>query len=249
MKKYVPLSLLALSSLVVTGCSQAKLKAKYGELVQQGKAKVAEVTNVKYHNKLSVSAYNYKEGEFYAYKMFALALIIPISEQNYTWKEDGKFWHYHYSSFGNKKTLTQLSEEDFNTMMTNHKASIVEDLLNPLLKAEVLMDENQTDYKSVKNEYKQKVFKKQYVLNSTAVEEIVTTHDEYNEETGEYTPVVDSTEEKTTKYSIALGKDSLPATFTTTTDSETKWTYTYGNAEFTVPEDVREMMNNQQQGE
>ena len=212
-------------------------------MVQQGKAKVTEVTNVKFHNKLSVNSYNYKEGEFYAYKMFALILIVPVSEQDYTWKENGEYWHYSYNSVGNKKTLAKITETVFEQYMNVGKGKVTEYLLNPLLKAEQLMDENQVQYKSVSNKYKKNIFKDQYTLVSTAKEEIVTSHDEYNEETGEYTPVIDSTEEKTTTFTIAL-KKSLPVKYTTKDDSEQTWTYTYGDAEFTVPDDVREMMNN-----
>ncbi len=243
MKKYIPLSLLALSSIVLTGCSQSKLKSQYSDMVQQGKAKVTEVTNVKFHNKLSVNSYNYKEGEFYAYKMFALVLIVPLSEQNYTWKEDGKFWHYTYNSIGNKKSLTEITETVFEQYMAAGKAKVVEELLNPLSKAETLMDENQTEYKSVSNKYKKNILNDQYTLTSTAKKEVITSHDEYNEETGEYSTVIDSTEEQTTKYTIVL-KKGLPIKYSTKTDSEQTWTYTYGNAEFTVPDDVREMMNN-----
>lgn len=244
MKKYIPLSLLALSSIVLTGCSQSKLKAQYGEMVQEGKNKVAEVTNVKFHNKLSVNSYNYKEGEFYAYKMFALILIVPVSEQNYTWKENGEYWHYTSNSIGNKKTLTKIDEETFNSMMAAHKATITAELLNPLLKAEQLMDENQTEYKSVSNKFKNNMFNGQSSLQSTAVKEVVTSQDDCDAETGQCTTVVDNTTEETTKYTIAL-KKSLPVKYTVETDSEQTWTYTYGNAEFTVPDDVREMMNQQ----
>ena len=242
MKKYIPLSLLALSSIVLTGCSQSKLKAQYGEMVQEGKAKVAEVTNVKFHNKLSVNSYNYKEGEFYAYKMFALILIVPVSEQDYTWKENGEYWNYTYNSVGNKKKLTKLTEEAFQQHMNIGKGKVTENLLNPLLKAEVLMDENQTQYKSVSNKYKKNILKDQYTLTSTVKEEIITSHDECDPETGVCTPVVDSTEEKTITYTISL-KKSLPVKFTTKDESEQTWTYSYGDAEFTVPDDVREMMN------
>ena len=51
------------------------------------------LNDIHINNSLSTEAYNYKEGEYYSYKMFALILIVPITQGDYLWKEDGKFYH------------------------------------------------------------------------------------------------------------------------------------------------------------
>ena len=196
MKKSIPVvTLLAMSTLLLTGCNQKVSKEQFASVLNDGKANVNEVTNVNFHNKLSVENFNYKEGEFYTHKNG----LILSHQAEYTWKdEDGKYYHYVNIVITGTKTKTELTESQFNNNMTAHKAKIVGELLNPLLKAEQLMDENQEAYKTVKNSFTKNSMKKQYTLSSTCTIEYRTNEVyEYNEETGEQTLVSYDTETKT----------------------------------------------------
>lgn len=228
--------MLAMSTLLLTGCNQNISKDKFNELVQEGKGKVQEVTNVNFHNKLSATAYNYKEGEFYSYKMFALLLIVPITSNEITWKdEDGKYYHYKQDSLTSTKTSSEITDEQFAANMTAHKAKIVSELLNPLSKAELLMTENVEEYKSINNKFTKNGLKNQYTLKSTCKYEVRT-----NEVYDGDTLVSYDSEEKTDTFTIVLNKEGLPVTYTSKIDgSETKWTYNYGKAELNLPEDAK----------
>ena len=208
MKKVSAITLFSVASLILTGCfdlkiSKEKFQSNLDEVKQHITVDNEDIKDVHINNRLSIEVYNYKEGEFYSYRFFAVALIIPISYGDYTWKKGDKFYHYHDDIIDSQDKLTELSEEKFNEYMTSHKQTILTALMNPVVEAEDLMSEQPVTYKDVKCKYEQ-TYKKVFRLSATGNYEAP---DSSNPE---------QTVTQTAKITIEF-KDKLPKKYTTKT--------------------------------
>ena len=155
MKMNKSIILLPIAAILLNGCSTYKTISSddFISYLNDAEASVSvessNLNNVRISNALNVEQFNYKEGEFYYYNYFVFALILPIASKEVTWKENGKFYHYTYSSITGKTTDTEITEEQFNTYMLGHKAKISAELLKPYTTSKAYIagtDEGYLDY-------------------------------------------------------------------------------------------------------
>ena len=220
---------LPLVTTLLTGCSFSSSLSK--EKFQSNFDKVTEnmeqnpPTNVTIKDKiLGTDERQYKEGEFYTYKYFVVAIILPVDEREATWKEDGKFYHYVYNNISKKDSLTEINESTFNTYMAAHKATIMSMLMEPINTTKDLLNENKEVYKSVSNSYKKDMFSNEFYIKSNVTYETVNG---------------DAKEEHQKTITIKY-KDNLPIENTSKEKTDKGTTtntrkYTYGKATFVNP--------------
>ena len=230
MKKQLCLALLPV--LLTTGCfsssvSQDKMKDQINEVesnINQG-----NFTNVKIKDKLQYK-YDYKEGEFYRYSDFALILIVPYTELVCTWQENGHYYHYEKYSINEKKNKDEeITKEQFDAYMADHKKTVQTQLNNPIKEAKKLLgtytyEEYELRYKEVADvSCKYNFFEKEYTLKGTGIwEETI------------YEDGVETTKQKEQKDTLKF-KKGLPTEWSYKNDGDKKWTYSYGKAEFKNP--------------
>ena len=175
--------------------------------------------NVHLNSRLNIEHYDYKIGEFYAYRMFALALIIPILKEDYTWKEEDKYYHYSANTTKEGKK-TEITKEQFDAYMATGRANILSELQKPLNKTEELMEDDDSIYKDKVNTYTAKGNELTFKCQANRVK--------------------NDTETEKTTITIVY-KDHLPAKYTTKTgDSSDIWTYKFGKASFEFKEKTNE---------
>ena len=216
--------------MLLTGCfGQSISKEKMLTQIDNARTATAvdssKIDNVKIHNKLSIDSYNYKAGEFYAHRYFALALIVPISYGEYTWKEDGKYYHAH-KELTKDLVTKEIDEVLFNQYMEDHRLTISQKLRSPLDSVQNLIEGKDDTYTVESNKFTYTALSKEY-KSATKVSFQTTDPDNSEQQI---------TREKT--FTLVL-KNSLPKTYTIKENwekgSEEKWTYSYGNAEFNNP--------------
>ena len=233
------LKLLPLSTLVLTGCfdsnlSQEKFQAQLDQVRTNINVNNEKLQDVHINSKLSIEVYNYKEGEYFSYKYFALVLIIPISYGDYTWKEDGKFYNYHDDVINSQDKLTELTEEQFNERMAARKAQILAKLMEPVNQAQAFI--NNQDSLSSQEEGGEDVvvesysiysqFKNSFSKSYDGIYKMTTVATYYKQEPKYNTSDGDS---KTFKFQF---KD-LPVRFDKGKNDYFK--YSYGNSAFSSP--------------
>ncbi len=233
------LKLLPLSTLVLTGCfdsnlSQEKFQAQLDQVRTNINVNNEKLQDVHINSKLSIEVYNYKEGEYFSYKYFALVLIIPISYGDYTWKEDGKFYNYHDDVINSQDKLTELTEEQFNERMVARKAQILAKLMEPVNQAQAFI--NNQDSLSSQEEGGEDVIVESYSIYSQFKNSFSKSYDgiykmttvaTYNKENPNYN--TSDGDSKTFKFQF---KD-LPVRFDKGKNDYFK--YSYGNSAFASP--------------
>lgn len=230
MKKYYPLTLIALSAILLTGCDKKIGEDTYKEKLHAAEDYIAnnggEIKNINIHNKNNHDVYNYKEGEFYCHYERA---ILTYTGQEYVWKEGDKYYRYHNGWF-QSETCVEITKDDFDAKLAAGKLEVLAELNKPLLRAEQLMNENQEEFKSVSNKFYQPTFKKQLVLESAV--------------TYDYTENEETKEGKGT-FTISI-KDNLPLSYVSKdfegSYSNTTWSYTLNKANTEIPENIRNKM-------
>lgn len=237
--KFKLLKLLPLSTLVLTGCfdsnlSQEKFQAHLDEVNANINADNEKLQDVHINSKLSIETYNYKEGEYFSYKYFALVLIVPISHGDYTWKEDGKFYNYHDDLINSQDKLTELTEEQFNERMVARKAQILAKLMEPVNQAQAFI--NNQDSLSSQEEGGEDIIVESYSIYSQFKNSFSKSYDgiykmttvaTYNKENPNYN--TSDGDSKTFKFQF---KD-LPVRFDKGKNDYFK--YSYGNSAFASP--------------
>ena len=217
---------LPLVAFLLTGCfektiSQDEFASKAVNEAERYLAQESDkITNVHIKTKLQYT-YDYKEGEFYRYYMFALIVIVPLTELECVWKEDGKYYRYvDYSAQDNKHVDKEITKEEFDTYMAAGKTSILTRLTDPVTRVKELMNNAIPYYETAEynNTYKYSSSDKVYTLTSS-----VTRPANYGSE-----------ETTTDKYTIKF-KNSLPTKYSYKNDGEQTWEYSYGKAKFTNP--------------
>lgn len=229
------LLLVLLPCLLTTGCFSSSINEdKMKEVVNEVEAKVSagDFTNVHINDKIQ-HKYDYKEGEFYRYSDFALLLIVPITELVCTWTQDGKYYHYEkYSANEKKNKDEEITKEQFDLYMAEHKKSVQYQLENPVKASKKLLgtykyeETDYTKYKSIKDtSYKYNSFEKEYTQKGTGVYDVTL-----------YEDGVEKTVEKEDKYTIVY-KNGMPVKMTTKNDGDQTWKFSYGKAEFKNPKE------------
>ena len=220
---------LPLVTTLVTGCSFSSSLSK--DKFQSSFDKVTEnreqnpPKNVTSKDKiLGTTERQYKEGEFYTYKYFVVALILPIDEREATWKEDGKFYHYSYNNLTKKESLIEINEDSFNTYMEGHKATIMSMLMEPINTTKNLLNENKEVYKTVSNSYKKDMFSNEFYIKSNV------TYETINGDTKE-----EHQKTITIKYKNNLPSENTSKEKTSNGTSTNTTMYTYGKAVFVNP--------------
>ena len=230
--------LVLLPALLTTGCFSSTIKEeKMEEVVNEVESTITSgnFTNVHINDKIQ-HKYEYKEGEFFYYNDFALLLIVPITELVCTWSQDGKYYHYEkYSANEKKNKDEEITKEQFDAYMAEHKKTIAYQLMNPVNASKKLLGTYQyqetdyTKYKSIKDtSYKYNSFEKEYTQKATGVYDLTM-----------YEDGVEKTVEKEDKYTIVY-KKGMPVKMTTKNDGDQTWKYTYGNAKFHNPKENKE---------
>ena len=233
MKKSICLALLPV--LLTTGCFSSSIKEdKMKEVVAETESNVTSgnFTNVHIKDKLQYK-FDYKEGEFYRYSDFALILIIPYTELVCTWQQDGKYYHYEKYSVNEKKNKDQeITKEEFDLLMAEHKKTVQAQLMNPINESKRLLGTFNyegtyiTPYKDIKSvSFKYASIQKEYRQKGTGV---------YEETL--YEDGVEKVIEKENKNTIVY-KNGLPTQWTIKNDGDKKWQYQFGKAEFTNPKE------------
>ena len=216
--------------MILTSCgglktiTQEEFMPHYQAVCSSVKEKQVGFENVKiFESGIFGRSYNYKEGEFYAYRYVAIALIIPINQQDYTWIEDGKYYHCEIRVLDKLTYKKEITKEQFDNYMIAHKQTILNQLDEPLDKIDNLLEKDPEEYVSVDNTFSQHSNKDEgYRLSSKAVQSI------------------GDNQTKTTEYNIDF-TDTRPTSFETKEEGSNgrTWTYSYGNASFNKPSDSR----------
>ena len=225
-------SLLLLSvPMLLTGCFRTSVSQdKFAKQIDTAKASIAldssRIDNVHIHNKLSVDNYNYKKGEFYSYHMFAIALIVPITHGEYTWKDGDKYYHALTYTDSSKNKTAEIDEAQFNTYMETHRVTIQNLLQEPVSLAESLLNKTNETYTVKSNALTYEAFSSEYrLVSKVSYQE----HDPNN-----YDQMI--TRDKTYTYKMKKG---LPSSMTYKENwengSEQTWSYSYGDATFSDP--------------
>ena len=218
MKNIKPIITLSLLPLLLTGCvSKGISQDEFLPKKEASEAYLSDANNcptdIHIQNKGGVEKYDYKEGEFYTYRMFALILIVPVTSGTYTWKEDGKYYHAETHTDSKKNKKSEITEEQFNTYMLQHKAKIMSELNVPLARVNDLLNPNEEIYSSVDNKF--------YALGDTGWKMISKVS--YVDENA-----------KDAKITIEFNHD-LPVKYTTKTDSESYYKYELNKATLVPP--------------
>lgn len=229
--KHLKSALMLLSiPMLLTGCFRNSVsKEKFLNQLDEAKAETAiestKVDNVQIHNKLNIESWNYKVGEFYSHHYFAIALIVPINYGEYTWTEDGKFYHA-TKIVGKDLTTSEITKEQFENYMEGHRATISGKLREPILSTESYLYGNDDTYKVESSKLTYQPLSKEY----RSV--VVTSTQEPDPNNYEQT----ITRKRTFTF---VFKNKLPKTYTTKENwdggSEQKWSYSYGDAKFHNP--------------
>ncbi|MCR5348247.1 MAG: hypothetical protein K6E59_01400 [Bacilli bacterium] len=166
--------------------------------------------------------YQFKRGEFYAYRNIGLALIIPINRQNYTWREGDHFYQAQVSTLDNLTWFKEISESAFNAAMEENFRTIQNMLLDYTREVDERLQVPVSDrFTSISNSY----FKEnngRYKIESDARES-----------------VNDQSSEEENNFSIWFDTERLHGSYHKQNSSETTWHITYGDAQFTRPSDAR----------
>ena len=223
---------LAFLPLLLTGClSKSVSKEKMADVISQAENNITtgSFTNVHVNDKLQYK-YDYKEGEFYREYMFALLLVVPITDLVCTWQEDGKYYHYENHSATSKKVDEEITKEQFDVYMLAHKETMKNLLMSPIKESKKIMypeqipAEDPTKYTSVKDvSYKSNLAGSTFTLKGTGVYTVDIYQD--GQETKQ-----EKEQKDTIKYS-----NNLPTEWSCKNDGEKKWNYKYGKAEFLNP--------------
>ena len=223
MKRNALIIALPLLGMMLTSCQKTLKQEAFASMLDEVKATLSsdneKLNDVKIYSNLNTEVYNYKEGEYYSYKMFAIILIVPIIDAKYVWKEDGKYFYAESHTDSKKDKLTEITEEQFNEKMAASKEKIRSELSWPVTMSESLMNGTST-YENVKNTYQYDSLNKTYVLTSKV-------QSKGQDESGSEV-LKDST--ITIKY-----KNNLPILYRSKGESTTKWTYAYGKSELVKP--------------
>lgn len=234
MKHLKTLSILALSSvLLMTGCSKKLSEDKFKEVLQSVTDTVnagTEVTNVHIKDNAQYT-YDYKEGEFFRYHSFALLILVPVTDTVCTWEEDGKYYHYVNNTLTKKTEDVEISKDDFDKYMAEHKKTIQEALLRTVDAAKTLIAADPVTYISVENKFSYATFEKTYKMSSKNTKEVeVTEGSETKKEIREETNNIEF-------------KNNLPKEWIIKNDGKKTWKYTYGDAKFTNPHNTNTSEN------
>lgn len=238
--------LLPLTTLLLTGCFDAKIKKEefLEKLEGVNQALVLEndkLNDVHAVSRLSIETYNYKKGEYYAYKYFALILIVPVSYGTYTWKDGDTYKYFDDKTIDSQDKKGEIDEATFNARMEGHANSVLKLLRNPYSIAKVLAEENaenglifgMPEYYSVtsySNKFTKKNSKGTFKITST----VTYTFDEATYGTNDSDTLSET-------FTIEFNKDNLPVKYETEKKNrkgdKTKdnWTYSYGDSTFNDP--------------
>lgn len=223
MKKTALLIALPLLSMTLTSCQQSVKEEKFISMLDEVKTTLSSdderLKDVKIYSNLNTEVYNYKEGEYYSYKMFALIIIVPITQGDYVWKEDGKYYHAETHTDSKKDRCTEITEEVFLSKMVAYKEKILNKLSEPLNTTYELM-EGTDKYESIKNHYQYDSLEKTYIFTSQVENKAI---DESGSEILNKSTI-------TIKY-----KNGLPILNRSKGESTSKWTYSYGKSELVKP--------------
>ena len=168
--------------------------------------------------------------------MFALILIVPVTQGTYTWKENDKYYHAETHTDSKKNKKTEITKEQFDTYMLGHKAKMISMMEDVTGKIKNLMQDKPEGGITATNEYKYDGFNSEYHFYSKAK---VPTGTEYNPDTDqmEYTNYQD------VDYFVSFKDQKLKEYHSKTTDTSTSETntsdsylyFSFGNAEFKEP--------------
>jgi len=238
MKKITVITLASLAAITLTGCDKSLKKEQFAAVLDDVQSTVLsgeQTKNVHINNKLSVNAYNYKEGEFYSYRSFFTVILITTDVYDCVWGNDGKYYHATRNKINGvgSESYNEITKDEFDSLMLEKKTTITEQLMIPVNSSRRLMREENPEgasevYTSFKNSYKYSQIDKKYSMTSNVT---------YN------TPSKDNPEEtiEAKKTLTFTYKNNLPSTFKTKdvngkNTSTQEWKYTYGKAEFYQPD-------------
>ncbi len=226
MKASKLLTVLPMFALLLTGCDKSMKQEDFVAKLNEAKAYLTEHADeiknirIKDTNKLGSEMYNYKEGEFYSHTYVdGVILFIPTTAKVATWKEDGKYYHgENYNFFKTDVPTKEITEEEFNTYMAAGKATIMEQLMYPIARAEGLID-GSTYEEGHKPENK-------FILTYKGEAQLKSK--EY------YKLSSEDTEWKERTITVGL-KNNLPVRYITKDTSEKGWNYTLNKAAVDIP--------------
>ena len=226
MKNRFLIPLLLVGSISLTSCaitfktSKEKFLKSFESVETNLSSMENTPSNVHINNNFNVNVYEYKEGEFFSYRLTAIILFIPIIQGKFTWKEDGKYYHAETHTDSSKNTFSEISEIEFNTYMEAHRQTIYDELRSTVDSVNALLDAEENgspQYSSVSNSYRKLLF------GGVEFKSKVTTGD--SEEPHQYQFTYDF-------------KNGLPKTYIKKDlddKSSNKYVYKYGSARFTKP--------------
>ncbi len=99
---------------------------------------------------LADNRWEYKEGEYYYHRSFALLIFVPLESREWLFKQDGSFYHVVDAISNNNDRYSEITEEEFNTLMAEKQKTIREELRSPIKNMKSALDHDSDG----KNSYK-----------------------------------------------------------------------------------------------
>ena len=225
MNKKVPFMLMTLSTLLLAACDSKVSQEKFVEQLSAVEANITldseKLDNVHMQNKLGINKIDYKEGEFYVNTTDALALIIPIITELYTWREGDsetnyKYYHAEKHTITSNNKWNEISKEQFDVYMANGRAEVCAKLNEgPTACRNFLKDEPEGGYYNVKNSFA-KTISSEYKMTSNS----------------NYKAMENEQEVEKTYKTTFIFKNGLPVKYTVKNNgSESFYKYSFGKAE------------------
>jgi len=218
--------------LLLTSCAKSsKVEIKEEEMKEKYAALMASVSNFgsafddirANQNQGFTYEYRYKKDEFYSFRDVALVIIVPINIQDFTWKENDKYYHCEIRLSDDRTYKKEITQEQYVSYMDKHRQSMKDLLMNPVEIGNERIN-NQDKFKSVLNKCYYDKSIKQYRFESQA------------------TIAGEEGQEDKTSVFIMWFDENRPYSYAETISGEsgsTTWNFTYDATQFEQPSDPR----------
>ena len=212
MKHLKLLGLSLISLLTLTSCGdKAITKEEYDAYIDECNEVIATdiPTNIHINDYSKTNVYDYVEGEYYSYRMFALIIFVPVTQGKYVWKDGDHYYKAETHTDSSKNTKSEIDEETFNILMAGYKES---------LRAMLLSYAN--EFKNLEEDENHVELTKNYYSLSNGVKGTAS-YTDYNGVTKRVTSII---------------KNNYPVKYVTKDKDGTSGQYfDYGKASFTEP--------------
>ena len=160
----------------------------------------------------------YKEGEFYSFRNVSLASTAPVNVQDFTWQENGKYYHCEIRMDDESTFSREITASEFDLYMTKHRFTILENFSRRLDEVRERLD-GSLRFESISNKY---LFSER--LQRYRFESVATSLDGLGKEN---------------HYVVWFDGMKIHSDIEQEGDYYRVWTFVYGQTQFQKPDDQR----------